>query len=152
MTRAIALSAAVLSFLYAPSTAAQNCPTSRLDQRTYQAFGERLVVYVGDINSRSGGWSAFSLRILVGTYRRPFLASSGALTETGLDQLLAQRRDIIQQKLPVPAHDPRSGRAKDLGKAVSVKVDGRPVSIRVVDVRPVSGGTDHLLLEVCGAR
>jgi hypothetical protein len=149
MTRAIAFSVALACLVYAAPTAAQNCRTSRLDQLTYQAFGERLVVYVGDISSKSGGWSSFILRVLVGTYRRPFLASSGVLTEEGLKELLGQRRDIVRQDLLVPAYDPRSGRGKDLGKPISVKVDSSSASVRVVDVRPVSGGTDHLLVEVC---
>jgi hypothetical protein len=149
MTRTIAFSVALAWLAYASPAAAQNCRTSRLDQLTYQAFGERLVVYVGDISSTSGGWSSFILRVLVGTYRRPFLASSGVLTEEGLKELLDQRRDIDRYELPVPAYDPRSGRGKDPGKLTSVKVDGSFASVRVVDVRPVSGGTDHLLIEVC---
>jgi hypothetical protein len=86
---------AVAFIVSAAPARAQNCGKPvRVEQRTYREFDEKLFVYVGDIRtSSSGGWAAFAVRALVGSYRRPFLASSGVLMEAGLDQLLSQRRD-----------------------------------------------------------
>jgi hypothetical protein len=92
------------------------------------------VVHAGDI--RSG--PAFTLRVLVGAYRRPFLASTGVMTEAGLDKLLASRRDIVQQKLD---WNPRAN------SVVNVTVDGKPVTVRVI--RPTAADVAG---EVCGLR
>jgi hypothetical protein len=124
----------------------------RIEQRTYREFDEKLFVYVGDIRSSSGGWAPFTVRVLVGSYRRPFLASSGVLMEAGLDQLLSQRRDIKQERLVVPAFDPGRSRTKDFGKPLVVRVDDRSVTIRVANVVPVSGGSDHVFIEACAKR
>jgi hypothetical protein len=144
---------AALAFLGSPSPVeAASCrPPVRVDQRTYQALEDRLFVYVGDIGStKSRGWSPFTVRVLVGTYRRPFLSSKGTLNEASLDKLLAERRDIMQERLSVSGYEPKTSKKKTLGVPVTVKVDGRVISVRVTDVVPVGGGTDHLYVEVCG--
>lgn len=110
-----------------------SCTAWTIPAQTYRAFGERLVVYVGQIQPQ-----AVPLRVLVGSYRRPFLASTGVLTEPSLDKLLAQRRDIAQHRLD---WTPR-------GKsAVDVNVDGRPVTVRVI--KPTAADVAG---EVCGLK
>jgi len=111
------------------------CDPWTIPARTYRAFGDRLVVYVGDISPQG---PAFTLRVLVGSYRQPFLASTGMLTEPSLDKLLASRRDITQQRLEW------NPRAKSL---VNVSVDGKPVTVRVI--RPTAADVAG---EVCGLR
>ena len=64
------------------------------------------------------------LRVLVGSYRRPFLASTGMLTEPSIDKLLASRRDIAQHRLDW------NPRAKSI---VDVTVDGKPLTVRVIE-------------------
>ena len=120
----------------APAVAGQKpaCDAWTIPARNYRAFGERLAIYVGDIR----GGPAFTLRVLVGTYRRPFLSSTGVLAEAGVDQLLSTRRDIQQQKLDW------NPRAKSV---VNVTVDGKPVTVRVI--RPT---TADVAGEVCGLR
>lgn len=114
------------------------CENWTITQRSYRAFGERLAIYVGDIRT-NGGARTYALRVLVGTYRRPFLTSTGVLTETGVDQLLSQRRDVTQQKL-------ESGSATGFQSVLSFQVDGRPARVRVV------GGTAGAAAgEVCGS-
>ena len=127
----LAIAIATLAATAPPAPGQKPCEAWTIPARTYRAFGERLVLYVGDI--RSG--PAFTLRVLVGTYRRPFLASTGMLTEASIDKLLASRRDIAQQKLD---WNPRA-------TTVNVTVDGKPVTVRVI--RPTASDVAG---EVCG--
>ena len=115
--------------------AVDKCDQWTIPAQTYRAFGERLAST--SAASRPQGPS-FTLRILVGSYRRPFLASTGMLTEASIDKLLASRRDIAQQKLDW------NPRAKSI---VNVTVDGKPVTVRVI--RPTAADVAG---EVCGLR
>jgi hypothetical protein len=114
-------------------SAPQKCEPWTIPAQTYRAFGERLAVYVGAVKPQ-----AFTLRVLVGSYRRPFLTSTGVLTEASLEKLLASRRDISQQRLDW------TPRGKDV---VNVTVEGRPVTVRVIkpSASDVAG-------EVCGLK
>src|SRR5262245_44405871 len=133
MKRWIAIVAVAAALPVTLRSTPQKCEPWTIPAETYRAFGERLVVYVGPIKSQ-----ATTLRVLVGSYRRPFLASTGVLTEPSLDKLLAQRRDIAQQRL---AWKPG---VKDV---VNVTVEGRQVSVRVIR----STAAD-LAGEVCGLK
>ena len=119
-----------------PAAAGQKpaCERWTIPARYYRSFGERLAIYVGDI--RSG--PAFTLRVLVGSYRRPFLSSTGVLSESGVDTLLKSRRDIVQHRL-----DWKPG-AKGV---VNVTVDNKPVTVRVI--QPTASDVAG---EVCGLR
>jgi hypothetical protein len=134
MKTLLAITMAVVALVGAPAQQ-RDCDRLSIPPRSYQAFGERLAVYVGDIDLRI---PAFSVRALVGTYRRPFLASTGVLTEPGLDKLLASRPDISQHRLD---WNPREK------NVLSVTVDGRPVTVRVI-----KHSAADVVVEVCGLR
>lgn len=109
------------------------CTPWTIPAQTYRAFGDRLVVYIGRIQPQ-----AVPVRVLVGSYRKPFLASTGVLTEASLDKLLAQRRDISQTRLN---WTPRSK------NTVEVTVEGQPVTVRIV--KPTASDVAG---EVCGLK
>ncbi len=153
------LASAALIAIHPLGVQAQTCDGKterRLDQEHYLALTDRVYAHAPDINSfgQSGGWQAFNLNVLVGTYRKPFLLPSALLKESDLKALLARRPDITTSVLKVSGADRNAAaKAGPQAAAITVKDGEKPVSItvRVTRVVPVSGGTDHLFL-TCTAR
>jgi hypothetical protein len=124
----------------------------RLNQEYYLGLTDRVYVHAPDISSTgSGGWQAFSLRVLTGTYRKPFLVASALLKEKDLETFLRSRRDLSQTFIAVPASNALKG-AANLGFA-TVRDGERTalVTIRVTQVVPVNGGVDHAYL-ICSVK
>ncbi len=139
----------VVCLAQAATAAAQRCPSGkevRLGQETYAALNTRVFVYADRIEpSGSSGWKPFSVRVLTGEYRRPFLLSKGFMREADLRKLLGGRSDITQTVLVVEGAGPRWRPG-----AATVSDRGQPITIQVARVEPPGRGGGAVVLSVCG--
>ena len=130
------------------------CSQPRVDQESYLALSEGVYAYVGEIASSGGPgeWKPFSVRMLVGMYRRPLLLQQGVMRENDLKSLLSGRPDIKGQTVPVQGHDPKAGYRFEPGAPKSVDDPLRKTrgTVRVLKVMPAGKGPASVILEVCG--
>jgi len=141
---------AVILLLSATAADAQGCQGRKelwIPQESYLALTDRVYAYAGPIQRQGqSGWRPFTVQVLVGQYRRPFLLPKGLLREADVNKLLAQRSDVTRIPLRVAGHDPAGGK-KPSFPAVDVTGAGRPLTVRVFRVQPSSNAVG---LEVCG--
>ena len=113
-----------------------------------------MYAYVGEIASPGGRgeWKPFSVRLLVGMYRRPLLPQQGVMRENDLRSLLSGRPDIKVDALPVQGNDPKAGYRFEPGapKGVDDPLRKTRGTVRVLKVTPPSKGPGSVVLEVCG--
>jgi hypothetical protein len=154
----LALSCMVLSVALASAASGQakKCqpvPQQTADQETYAGLTDRVYVYVPRIESAgAGGWKPFTLRILVGSFRRPFLLPKGFMKEADLLKLLSGRPDIKQFFLNVPGSDPRQQGPPPSLTASATVPDGNTSSkltVRASRVVAAKYGSYSVVLDVC---
>lgn len=138
-----ALGAALLVMLLAPAPAhAQKCDNVTVQEQWYQAVNNLVYLYAGDIAAGGPGtYQPFQLRVLVGTYRPPFLLPGAYLREPDLNALLRSRPDITLRALKVG--NPLTG------ETVPVPFAKGSVTLRVLKVMVAPGATDSVLVQVC---
>jgi len=137
-----ALAAALLVLLLPAPASAQKCQDLVVQEQWYQSVNELVYLYAGEIaSSGPGRYSPFRLRVLVGSYRAPFLLPGAHMREPDLAKLLKSRPDITQLTLDVG--NPLSGAVKPVSSA-----KGR-VTVRVLKVTAARGGTDSVVVQAC---
>ena len=150
------LFAATLLLSGVTPAAAQHCSTLRVDQESYGAVSELVYIYVPNVDKSAGGWNSFTVRVLVGEYRRPLLLKQGFMREADVNKLLSEHREITQYPLQVAGYIPKGapGTKPPPSPPVGFKSDGQSITIKVVRVVLAAGvslNSDHVLLEVCPA-
>jgi hypothetical protein len=155
MTLALATSVGFLLLAGGPPTQDQKCqpgPPQTVSEETYQGLSDRTYLYVPKIESAgaAGTWKPFTIRVLVGTFRRPFLLPKAFMNEADLQKLLAGRPDIKQTPVKVPGSDPKGAGTSPLNVSVTVNDGNTPgkLTIRVSRVN-ASAYSSSVVFEVC---
>jgi hypothetical protein len=127
-------------------------PPQTVDQENYQGLTDRTYVYVPRIESAgaAGTWKPFTIRVLVGSFRRPFLLPKAFMTEADLQRLLASRADIKQTPVNVPGSNPNRAGPSPLNASVTVDDGNTPakLTIRVSRVN-ASAYSSSVVFDVC---
>lgn len=130
------------------------CPQKRIDQESYLALSEGVYAYVGEIAPASGRgeWKPFTVRLLVGMYRRPLLLQEGVMRENDLRKLLSGRSDIKVMTLSVQGNDAKAGQrfAPDKPQTVEDPLRKTRGTVRALKVVPPGKAPGGVILEVCG--
>jgi hypothetical protein len=137
-----ALAAALVVLLLPAPASAQKCQDLTVQEQWYQSINELVYLYAGEIASGGPGrYTPFRLRVLVGTYRPPFLLPRAHMREPDLNALLQSRPDITQSTLDVG--NPLTGAVTPVSYA-----KGR-VTVRVLKVTTTPGGADSVVVQAC---
>ena len=148
----IVLSVVLVAIVSGQPQKCQPLPQQVVDQETYLGLSDRTYVYVPRIESAgTTGWKPFTIRVLVGSFRRPFLLPKAFMKEADLLKLMSSRSDIRQSSLNVPGSDPKKAATSSPNVSVTVPDGNTPSRLTIRVARVVSGGygARSVALDVC---